>query len=152
MSLDDDIRNVARIPLFGDLEPEAQRLIAFGSETRILRAGDILFRRGEKSDCGYIIQSGSIFFQVEEGGVPRDRVFGPNTLIGETALFTETERPVTAVAREPCTILQVPRALFGRVLREYPASALTLRRKLSGRLDELLGALERATKGDLGSG
>ena len=149
MSLDDDIRNIGRIPLLAELEPEAQRLIAFGSETRILRAGDVLFRRGEKSDCGYIVQSGSVFFQLEEGGIARDKIFGPNTLIGETALLTETERPATAIAREPCTILQVPRTLFHRVLREYPASAQILRRRLSSRLEDMIGSLERATSNDL---
>ena len=143
MALDDDIRNLSRIPIFAELEIEAQRLIAFAAEMRILRAGDVLFRRGDKSDGGFIVQSGSIALDPSDSGSPSPKIVGANGLIGETALLTETERPATAIAREPTTVLRVPRALFHRVLREFPASAQRLRRSLAGRLREFVGDLEK---------
>jgi CRP-like cAMP-binding protein len=142
VSLDDDIRNLGRIPFFSELEVEAQRLIAFAAEMKILRAGDVLFRRGEKSDCGFIVQSGSIALDGSDNGSPAKQIVAANGLIGEIALLTETERPATAVAREPTTVLRVPRALFHRVLREFPVSAQRLRRSLAGRLTEFVGELE----------
>ena len=54
MTLDDDIDNLARIPLFSIFEPNALRMLALSTETRLLRAGDVLFRRGEMSDGGYV--------------------------------------------------------------------------------------------------
>src|SRR5665213_2455963 len=120
MSLGDDIRNLSRIPLFGELEPEALRLIAFAAETRILRAGHVLFHRGEESDCGYIVLTGSIALDVAGDGTPAGQIVGPHTLIGEIALISPTERPVTAIAREPSTVLKVSRALFHRMLKEFP--------------------------------
>lgn len=133
MALVDDVRDLARNPTLRDLEPEALRLIAFSAETRILRAGDILFRRGDASDGGYVVLSGSIALEAD----------GPATiarapmLLGDTALITETRRPATALAREPSSVLKISRALFHRVLTEYPDSAARLRRTLADRLDVL---------------
>jgi CRP-like cAMP-binding protein len=142
MSLGDDIRNLTSIPLFAELEPEALRLLAFAAETRILRAGDVLFHRGEVSDCGYIVLTGSIALDTAGDGGPAVKILGPNTLIGEIALISQTERPATALAREPSTVLKVSRALFHRVLKEFPVSANHVRAALQARLVEFTQELE----------
>ena len=142
MSLGDDIRNLSRIPLFGELEPEALRLIAFAAETRILRAGDVLFHRGEESDGGYIVLTGSIALDAAGDGTPAGQIVGPHTLIGEIALISPTERPVTAIAREPSTVLKVSRALFHRMLKEFPKSAHRLRAAIQARLAAFTQELE----------
>ena len=141
MSADDDLRNLSKIPILGALESDALRLIVFAGETRILRAADILFRRGDRSDCGYVLTSGVIAFDARDDGGSATLISKPFTLIGELALISETERPVTAVARQPSTVLKIPRSLFLRVLREYPASARALRAMMSARVDGLMREL-----------
>jgi CRP-like cAMP-binding protein len=133
MALVDDVRDLARNPTLRDFDPEALRLIAFSAETRILRAGDILFRRGDVSDGGYVIRSGSIALEADG---PATIAHAP-TLLGDTALIAETRRPATALAREPSSVLKISRSLFHRVLAEYPDSAVRLRRTLADRLDAL---------------
>jgi len=142
MSLNDDIRNLSRIPLFGELEPEALRLIAFAAETRILRAGDVLFNRGDESDGGYIVLTGAIALDPIGDGGPAVQIVGPTALIGEIALISQTERPVTAIAREPSTVLKITRALFHRMLKEFPVSARRLRAAIQARLDTFAQELE----------
>jgi CRP-like cAMP-binding protein len=141
MALDDDVRNLARNSTFADFEPEALRLLAFSSETRILRAGDVLFRRGENGDSGFIVLSGSIALSTKDDGSVAERIVGPQNLIGDLALITGTERPVTAVAREPSSVLKISRVLFHRVLHEFPASAERLRRKMEKDLQKFVGEL-----------
>ena len=141
MSADDDIRNLSKIPILGALENDALRLIVFAGETRILRAADILFRRGDRSDCGYVLTSGVIAFDARDDGTAATVISKPFTLIGELALISETERTFTAVARQPSTVLKIPRSLFTRVLREYPGSARALRAMMSNRLDGLMREL-----------
>lgn len=135
MSLEDDIRNLARIPLFAEVEPEALRLVAFSAETKILRTGEYLFLRGDPSDGGYVVMSGSFSLDrsLDRDG-NRSQIVGPCALIGELALMTQTERPVSACAREPATVLKISRLLFQRVLREFPHSALRVRASLESRL------------------
>ena len=50
MAVNSDIENLKSIPLFTAFEPGALQLLVFGAETRLLRAGDVLFRRGEASN------------------------------------------------------------------------------------------------------
>jgi CRP-like cAMP-binding protein len=61
MAPDDYTEALKLIPLFDAMEPQALRSLVFGGETRLLRAGETLFRRGEASDCGFVLTSGSIF-------------------------------------------------------------------------------------------
>lgn len=138
MALQDNVRNLALNPTLRDLEPDALRVIAFSAETRILRAGNVLFRRGEASDSGYVVLSGAIALQAEGG---EETVVRAPTLIGESALITDTTRAATATATEPSSVLKVSRALFHRVLDEFPDSAArlfqTLHERLHGLTDEL---------------
>jgi CRP-like cAMP-binding protein len=141
MALEDDIRDMARLPIFQEIEPEALRLLAFSAETKILRKGDVLFRRGEPSDAGFLVLSGS--FQVD---APSKRdgaefVIQAYSLIGEMALLTSTERPATVTAREPSTVLKISRAVFHRVLKEHPKSAIRVRASLESRLARFTGAV-----------
>jgi CRP-like cAMP-binding protein len=132
MALDDDVREMAQLPIFQELEPEALRLIAFSAETRILRMGDVLFTKGETSDGGFVVLSGS--FAVESRSGLGAEVVQARSLIGEMALLTATERPATMVAREPSIVLVIRRAIFHRVLKEYPQSALRMRNSIESRL------------------
>ena len=63
-------------------------------------------------------------------------------LLGEMALVAETLRPVTAVAREPASVLKVPRMLYRRILAEYPESAARVRAGAAARLFAMRGELE----------
>ena len=138
MALHDTVRAMASVPALAALDPEALRLIAFSAETRILRAGDVLFSEGEPSDCGYVVLSGSIALQTGAG--PAIKV-GPPTLIGEAALIAETIRPAGARAHAPSSVLKISRILFHRVLSEYPEGAARVRRIVAERLLGLQGEL-----------
>ncbi len=144
MGLDDDAAKLARNATFAALEPDALRLLAFSAETRILRAGDILFRRGEPSNGGFVVLSGSIALDASYRGAPTARILRPPALIGDLALLTETIRPATAIAREASTVLRISRPLFHRVLNEFPASASHLRQSLADRLTQFTGELDAA--------
>ena len=146
MGLEDDVGILARIPAFAAIEPEALRLIAFSAETRVLRAGDVLFRRDEMSNGGFVVLAGSIAMDASGDGAAPARIVRPPGLIGDLALVTQTRRPATAIAREPSTVLGISRQLFHRVLREFPNSAEQLRQSLRTRLlqfTEELGAVRR---------
>ncbi len=146
MALDEDLRNLARNPTLAVLEPGALRRLALAAMPRSLRAGDILFRRDEASDGGFLLCSGSIAFD-PSGCNSAARIVYPPALIGDMALITPTRRPATAVAHEPSSVLEIPRALFQRTLSESPRSAERLRRlvatRLRGFVEDLDGLRER---------
>ena len=133
MSLENDLRELGRIPLFAAMEYEALRLIAFAGEARILRAGDVVFRKGDISDGGYVLLNGLRELESPLAGGTH-RAITPPMLVGELALVTETERPGTLIARSPSSVLKISRDLFQRVLREFPRTATQTRDFIEARL------------------
>src|ERR1700720_972116 len=149
MGLDDDIGKLTRNPTFAVLQQEALRLIAFSAETKTLRAGDVLFRRDEISNDGFLVLTGSIAVDPSGLGAATARIVRPPGLIGDIALLTQTRRPATAIAREPSTVLRISRLLFRRVLNEFPGSAERLRQSLGARLLQFTGELASVRRGRL---
>lgn len=142
MGLEQDIERLARVPILGVLDDGARRLLAFSAESQVLRAGDVLFREGERASCAYFVLTGA--FLITGGPTPTDRgpvIFGSGALLGETALFRETTRPVTATAQGPSTALRIGRSLFLRVLREHSGSAARIEAFLKDRLRAQLDGL-----------
>ncbi|MCB8819188.1 cyclic nucleotide-binding domain-containing protein [Microvirga rosea] len=143
MALEDDIAILSSAPLFSLLERDALRLVAFAAESRSLREGDTLFRKGDRSDGGYVVSRGAVALDAGEDGAAADFVAGPGALIGQAALFTRIERPATATAREPSTVIRVSPSLMRRVLEEFPAAAVAMHDAMTQELIRLTDGLEQ---------
>jgi CRP-like cAMP-binding protein len=145
MSLEEDMACLSRVTMLAGMERDALRLLAFAAETMQLRAGDILFRKGEASDGGYVVTKGAIAL-IEEDAKTADAIIGPGGLIGEVALITRTKRPATAIAREPTTVMRITRGMFRRTMEEYPQLAQRLANDLKHRIASMsadLGEVKR---------
>ncbi len=140
MPLADDIANFSRIPLFAVFDPRAMNALAFRSETRVLKAGDVLFGRDEISDGGFILTAGRIEFYSQDDSAPVF-VAQPWTLIGEAALIVESTRPVTAIAAEPSTVLKIARPQFIEILERHPETAMRVQEIFCDRLRDITHAM-----------
>ncbi|MBN9045056.1 MAG: Crp/Fnr family transcriptional regulator [Rhizobiales bacterium] len=145
MALDDDIRILGTVGLFRSFTPEQLRLLAFGAERLVLRAGRELFREGQSADCGYIVVSGAItlFHEAENGGRIPVRAVGPGAMLGEMALIAQTARPIGALAETETEVIRISRTVFRRILEEYPEAAASLHAEISRNLVELIGEIEK---------
>lgn len=136
MTIEDDIAFFERVPTINTLGRAALRILAIGAESRYVHPGEVLFNAGDPADSGFVIQEGtfSLTPRSSEGG--DSVVVGRGTLMGELALLTETTRPVTATAKEPSTVLRIPRTLFLKMLEGYPDAAEKLRDIIATRTDQ----------------
>ena len=148
MSLEDDIAFLERVPTLALLGREPLRILAIGAESRYVHGGDILFRRGESADAAYVVQEGSFRLASDAQGDAGVTV-GRGALIGEMALLTETNRPATATACEPSTVMRIPRTLFLKMLEGYPDAALRLRDSILARTEQVTREI-RKVRGKLG--
>ena len=146
MALEGDITILTKAPLFGLLEPEAVRLLAFAAETRNLRAGEVLFRKGDRSDGAYIVIRGALALDASEGVEPPTFVAEPGALVGHMSLFLRSIRPATATATADATVMRISPTLLRRVLEEFPKSAGTLHQALFVELTGLTEGLERVRR------
>ena len=133
MSIEDDIAFLERVPTLRILGRTALRILAIGAESRYVHDGEALFHSGDDADCGYVVQEGSFDLRGETNA--GDMVVGPGTLLGETALIVDTQRPATAVAREPSTVIRISRSLFLKMLDGYPDAAVKLREQVAARAE-----------------
>ncbi len=141
MSLDADIRLLGKVRLFAGFGPDHLRLLAFGAEARTLGVGTRLYRQGSLSDGGYVIVRGNIELM---SGLNDTLIssHGPGSLIGEMALISETMNAASAVATENTEILKISRALFHRMLNEYPELAVLLQKRIAEEAAEFTSKLE----------
>ena len=146
MSIEDDIAFLERIPALAILGHEALRILAIGSENRYVHEGVALFGEGENADGAYVVQEGSFDLVSREKGSVAATV-GPGALIGEIALIAETQRPVSAVAREPSSVVRIPRQLFLKMLESDPHAAVRMRDALAARANQTAAEFARIRAG-----
>ncbi|MDP3858995.1 MAG: EAL domain-containing protein [Stagnimonas sp.] len=114
-------------------------------QNRRLEAGEVLFRQGEPGDAAYVIETGLIEIYTEQGESRASIAhLGPNSILGEMALFGDADRAASAQALAPTQLLR----LTADHLRERLEGAEPLTRHLLhvlvARCRELL---ERANAG-----
>ena len=145
MSIEDDIAFLQRVPALAVLGRDALRILAIGTENRYVHEGVTLFGEGEQADGAYVVQEGSFDLVTRDNGAAT--VVGPGALIGEVALISETRRPVSAVAREPSSVVRIPRQLFLKMLESEPDAALRMRDALAARVNQTAAEFTRVRAG-----
>lgn len=141
MALQRDMDVLAGAPLFSLLDGPAQRLLAFAAETRVLQDGEVLFRKGERSDGGYVVMDGAVALDAGDGSPAF--LAEPGAVIGRTALFVPTTRPATATATARSAVMRVSQRLMRRVLEEFPSAAAALHHAQAAEIASLTDGLER---------
>ncbi|EHS52002.1 putative transcriptional regulator, Crp/Fnr family [Rhizobium sp. PDO1-076] len=143
MALSDDIDLLSAVPLFSGLDTDQLRLVAFGAEHRQIATGQVLFREKSPAECAYVVVSGALDLHViGRGGKSRlETTVGKGVMLSELALVTMVERKFTAVAAEDVDVIRITRAMFHRLLEEYPAMA----RHVEARIKQSISALVDGT-------
>src|SRR3954464_7101979 len=142
MTIEDDIAFLERVPALRILGRDALRILAIGAETRYIHEGISLFGEGEDADSAYVVQEGSFDLTSAKNGIPPS-IAGPGTMIGEVALLAQTKRMVSAVAREPSSVVRIPRQLFLKMLEGYPDAARRMRDALAIRANQTAAEFAR---------
>jgi CRP-like cAMP-binding protein len=93
------------------------------------RAGDVLFREGDRDYDFFVVLAGKVAIVENHGRHERViSVHGPGRFLGEVSMLTGQAALVTAVMREPGEVLVVPvRRLRARILHDSTLGDLILR-------------------------
>ncbi len=105
----------------------------FGRE---FRAGDVLFREGERGEEMYVIQSGVVQILKRVGETERPlATLGRGEFVGEMAILNDKPRTATAVVLEDARCLVIDAATLEQMISNSTEIALRLVKKLARRLD-----------------
>ncbi|MGB9847424.1 MAG: Crp/Fnr family transcriptional regulator, partial [Desulfotomaculales bacterium] len=124
------------IPLFSRVEKVVFQPVCKAANKRHLKRGEILFRQGDAADSIYLIKEGSfkLVRVTEEGQETILQLIGRGEIVGEAALFQDTEHPATAVALEEAKVCSIKRELLEKVIKETPDLAWQIIASLGSRL------------------
>jgi CRP-like cAMP-binding protein len=123
-------------PLFAKLGEDSLERIAGLCVRRRLRAGELLFEKGDQGDSLYGVRRGTI--RIETGTEGGERltlnVLGPGDLFGEIALLDGQARTANAVAADDCELYVLRRHDFMSFVEREPRVAIRLIELLCQRL------------------
>ncbi|MCB1516232.1 MAG: cyclic nucleotide-binding domain-containing protein [Hyphomicrobiaceae bacterium] len=127
MHLEDAARVLDAADFFSICNMEQKRMLAFASERRVLRPGEVLFRKGDVVPGAFVLMSGSLTSIDKEGA--SNEISVPGTVVAELALVTSHPRRATLTAQSEAELLMVPRDTFMKLMQQFPDVAeLALRR------------------------
>jgi phosphotransferase system glucose/maltose/N-acetylglucosamine-specific IIC component len=103
-----------------------------------LKAGDVLFRKGDAADHLYFLAEGRIEF------VEIDQAMDAGRLFGEIAFFApDKRRTLTARCTTDCTVLRIDETTFKQLYFQNPTFGFEIVTLVAGRLMADRGRLER---------
>jgi CRP-like cAMP-binding protein len=135
MSLQNEVDQLRRIPLFAQIDTAKLKLMAFTSERLTFAAGQALFREGDPGDGAYLILGGAVEVQLNaEGGPITVARLAENSFVGEMAILCDAPRSASVVAADAVEALKIKKDTFFQLLKDVPQMALEVMRELAQRL------------------
>ncbi len=127
-------RELATIPLFGDLDPASLYDLIRKVRVVSLSAGEMLFRQGDEANSMYVIVSGAVV-PIAEGERRRKlAVLECGAFFGEIGLLTKQPRNATIEALVETKLLAIDRRLVWGLIKKEPSVAKSLLRFLRSRM------------------
>jgi CRP-like cAMP-binding protein len=103
-----------------------------------MKAGSVLFRRGDEADRLYLLAAGKV--ELVEIGV----VLQAGTIFGEIAFFSpDRQRKLTARCADDCTVLSIDESTVRQLYYQNPAFGFELISLVAGRLSADIERLQR---------
>ena len=103
---------------------------------RVIDDGDYVFRQGDASDALLIIKSGEVEIRLHHDEHSNEIVArcGPNSIIGEIGVFTNSARSADAIALGQVVVLEVSLNLYEQLNRDFPATSGLIANQISERV------------------
>jgi CRP/FNR family transcriptional regulator, cyclic AMP receptor protein len=129
---------LADVPLFADLPEDDLASLAKHCRELTFAAQQVLFREGDPGESMFIVRTGSIVVQHQQGTqIVTLATFSPGQVLGEMSLFDDSVRSATATAAIPSTVWMIAQSELLTFLRERPHAALTLMAEMAQRLRQM---------------
>ena len=112
---------IDELPAFDDLPEDVLSDLAGRVHLKILRAGEPVFRQGDRPDAFYVVRTGSVQIEDEDSETGDTRVLrtmSRGESFGEMGLLGSHRRQATVRALDEVELFQVDKGTFDRLLAE----------------------------------
>ena len=106
--VDSNIEFLKTVKLFSSLYLSELKQIAKHLHTVEVKSGEVLFNEGDEGNELFIIKEGStsIMIKVQDGSIKEVAELLPGDFLGEMAIFENSPRSATCIAKEDSTVLK----------------------------------------------
>jgi len=109
--------------------------MASGGLGKTYRRGDIIVQQGDKGECMYVIQEGTVeVYQLRSGKEVHLAFLNEGDFFGEMAVFEQEVRSASVRAVEEARILTIDKKNFLKRIHEDPSLAYHIVQTLSNRI------------------
>ena len=130
-----------------DQQHEETKPMDIGALGKIYQDGDIIVRQGERGNCMYVVQEGTVEVFVDSGGQQVQlRTLGKDEFFGEMAIFEHEVRTATVRAKGTVRLLSVDHKNLLHRIHEDPSLAYRLMEVMSSRIDQLSAEVSRLNR------
>jgi CRP/FNR family transcriptional regulator/CRP/FNR family cyclic AMP-dependent transcriptional regulator len=131
-----DVPNLARVPLFADLDDESLRELSAVARKRVFRQGEVIFHRDDPGQVLYIVKEGKVKIALTspDGQEVSLTVFGAGECFGELSILDGEPRSADAIALERVELYALQRQDFVNVVMNQPKIAVQVMKVISQRL------------------
>jgi CRP/FNR family transcriptional regulator len=138
------IELLRRLDYFAGLDDEVLGAVADVVHTRHYAPDEIIFLEGDPCAGLFIVQSGQVkIFKTSPGGREQSLHFvGPGRSFNDVAVLDGGPNPATVMAVEPTTCLVIDRGAMVRLVKTYPALAITVIESIASRTRHLVELVE----------
>ncbi|HEU5226494.1 MAG TPA: Crp/Fnr family transcriptional regulator [Ktedonobacteraceae bacterium] len=131
-----DVPNLARVPLFADLDDESLRELSAVARKRVFRQSEVIFHRDDPGQVLYIVKEGKVKIALTspDGQEVSLTVFGAGECFGELSILDGEPRSADAIALERVELYALQRQDFVNVVMNHPKIAVQVMKVISQRL------------------
>jgi putative ABC transport system ATP-binding protein len=113
---------LGKIPLFQEYPPAMLMELAREMDRERFSPGSVIVRQGDEGDSFYVVASGTVDVEVEDGGKGEVvATLGEGDFFGEVALVKDEPRNATITATSPVVVYALPREHFIKAIEEGPS-------------------------------
>ncbi|MYU56084.1 MULTISPECIES: Crp/Fnr family transcriptional regulator [Streptomyces] len=138
------VSELARIPLFSEIDTADLRLIAERVRTVTARKGEVLVEAGDLHRWFYFVCQGHVQLVVSAATAEQKVIslVSAGQTFGDALLFTGRPYPVSVIALSPVTLVAIPHEPVLRLAHHSPGFALRMAGGLAQRLHQLVSDVE----------
>ena len=125
--LDDVVDALANSEVFRVVSHEDLEFLATLFQRRDFADAEAICHRGDEAKEFYVIKDGQVEITIHPDG-PVVATFCRSAVIGEYAIFTESKRTATMIAKGPVTLLGLDYERFRRFMVAFPEATIALLR------------------------
>ncbi|SJZ83840.1 CRP/FNR family transcriptional regulator, anaerobic regulatory protein [Selenihalanaerobacter shriftii] len=126
------------LSIFEGLSNKELLMVPSFAKGRLYEGGEILFNEGEKMEAIYLIKSGQVKLSrlFKNGKEITLQIISSDQVLGENALFSDSEHAFTATVVEDAFICACTKQEFERLIDEYPQVGLKIIKTLGKKLEQ----------------